>query len=222
MKYRLCLALIAMALWLPVTCPADVAGDADHDAGTLPRSGTNEERAGRLPGATPVAVTLTDLALADARAILSEDNTCSDFFGGARKAVTVLDALAERIKFKELPDNRLGISMTGGDSIFVSQRTGYEYRLFEQVIINTNGPFYRSGDRGTPMPLCGSFWPNTREARVLMLLHELGHLIKREGGKWLLPDDGNDYRRSLSNTRLVESRCLAQIKGLKDVYGGEK
>jgi hypothetical protein len=222
MKYRLCLALILMAFWLPAACPADEAGDAEQSAGTAQGGGTKEESAANLRPGTPVPVTITDLALADARGILSEDNSCSAFFGGARKAVTVLDALAERINLKGLPDRRLGISMTGGDGLFVSQRTGYQYRLFKQVIINTNGPFYQSGDRAAPMPLCGSFGPNTREARVLMLLHELGHLVKREGGKWLLPDDGNNYQRSLNNTRLVESKCLSQIKGLKDVYGGEK
>ncbi|HEX8136074.1 MAG TPA: hypothetical protein VF544_00645 [Pyrinomonadaceae bacterium] len=222
MKYRLCLALILMAFWLPVTCPADEAGDAENSAGTAQGSEAKQESAARLRPGMPVAVTLTDLAFADARGILSEDNSCSAFFGGASKAVTVLDALAERINLKGLPDRRLGISMTGGDGLFVSQRTGYQYRLFKQVIINTNGPFYRSGVGPVPPPPCGSFGPNTREARVLMLLHELGHLIKRADGKWLLPDDGGNYQRSLSNTRVVESKCLSQIKGLTDVYGGEK
>jgi hypothetical protein len=220
MKYQLGLALIVMTVWLPLPCLADEpADDADHSAGTAQGSSANEESPARLRPATPEPVTFTDLAFADARGILSEDNACSGFFGGAKKAVTVLDALVERIKLKGMPDRRLGISMTGGDGLFVSALSGYQYRLFKQMIINTNGPFYQSGNRAAPIPLCGSFAPNTREARVLMLLHELGHLVKRAGGEWLLPDDGNNYQRSLSNTRLVESKCLSQIKALQASEG---
>jgi hypothetical protein len=215
MKYQLGLALIAMVIWLPLPCLGEEPIDADRSAGTAQGSGANEESPSRLRPVTPEPVTLTDLAFADARDILSEENSCSSFFGGAKKSLTVLDALVERIKLKGLPDRRLGISMTGGDGLFVSQRSGYQYRLFKQVIINTNGPFYQSGNRAAPIPLCGSFAPNTREARVLMLLHELGHLVKSGGGKWLLPDDGDNYQRSLGNTRLVESKCLSQIKALQ-------
>lgn len=215
MRYQFGLALIAVFMLMPLPCSADETGSADNSADTAQGSRTSEEKTGRLRPATTVPVTLADVAFADAREILSAENSCSAFFGGARKAITVLDALAERIKLKGLADGRLGISMVGDDGLFVSHRSGYQYRLFKQVIINTNGPFYKSGNRGAPIPLCGSFAPNTREARVLMLLHELGHLIRRAGGGWLLPDDGNDYRRSLNNTRLVESKCLLQIKALR-------
>jgi hypothetical protein len=55
----------------------------------------------------------------------------------------------------------------------------------------------------------------TRPARALILLHELGHLIRGEDGKWLLPDDGNDDRQSRANTQRVQAVCRAQLATLK-------
>jgi hypothetical protein len=212
MRYRLGLVLVTMALLIPLPCTAD----EPIGSGTAQGSSTSgEQSASLLRPSKPVPVTLTDVALADVRAILSEDNSCSGFFGGAKNVLAVLDAVVERIKLKELPDRRLGIRMTGDEGFFVSSRSGYQYRLFKQIIINTNGPFYNSSNSIARVPQCGSFAPNTREARVLMLLHELGHLIKGADGQWLLADDGHNYQRSLTNTKLVESRCLAQIKALQ-------
>jgi hypothetical protein len=64
------------------------------------------------------------------------------------------------------------------------------------------------------VPKVGSFQPNTREARALILLHELGHLLKGASGGWLLADDGNDVRASERNTALVEKKCGTQIRSL--------
>ena len=37
------------------------------------------------------------------------------------------------------------------------------------------------------VPGVGAFQPNTREARTLILLHELAHLIRGKDGRWLIP-----------------------------------
>jgi hypothetical protein len=209
MRYTRGLAFITTALLLmPLTTLAD-----GPDATRLSSTG---ESADSMRPASVKPVTLADTALGDAREILSEDNTCSSFFGGASEVVAVLDELAGRIQVGKLPDRFVGIRMSGGETTFISHLTGYEYRLFKKVIINTSGPFYSSGNVFSPMPRCGSFWPNTREARVLMLLHELGHMIKGANGKWLLPDDGVSDQLSKNNTRTVESRCMAQIRALQD------
>jgi hypothetical protein len=60
----------------------------------------------------------------------------------------------------------------------------------------------------------GSFPPNSREARILMLLHELGHLMRGTDEKWLLPDDGNNMGDSMRNTRKIESVCGNEIRSL--------
>jgi hypothetical protein len=197
-----------MALLMPLTIMADGSNAARGERAV--------ESASAMRGASAMPLTLADTALADVREILSRENSCSSFFGGSSEVVAVLDGLAGRIRLMRLPDRFIGIRMSGGETTFISYLTGYEYRLFKQVTINTAGPFYNSGNAFSPMPRCGSFWPNTREARALMLLHELGHMIKGANGKWLLPDDGNSDQLSKSNTRLVESRCMAQIKALQD------
>ncbi|HEX8140969.1 MAG TPA: hypothetical protein VF553_00115 [Pyrinomonadaceae bacterium] len=212
MRHGLGLVLIMLALLTPLTI---MAGGLNRS----PASGTDESAAVPLSPVSPKPLMLADAALADAREILSADNSCSRFFGGTAEVMDVLDGLSGRIRLQRLPDRLVGIRMTGGEATFISHLTGYEYRLFREVIINTNGPFYSSGNAFSPMPRCGSFWPNTREARVLMLLHELGHMIKGANGKWLLPDDGGNDRKSLSNTRIIEAKCLPQIKALESPEG---
>ena len=50
---------------------------------------------------------------------------------------------------------------------------------------------------------------------MLMLLHELAHLIAGPDGRWLIPDDGNNQELSRKNTLLVEARCRDQIKEIR-------
>ena len=203
--------MMTTALLMPLT----IMADGSDGSKAAPESGAGETASSMRP-ASIRPPTLADTALADAREILSRDNSCSSFFGGASEVVAVLDGLATRIQMRRLPDRFVGIRMTGSETTFQSHRTGYRYRLFEKVIINTGGPFYNSGNAFFPMPRCGSFWPNTREARVLMLLHELGHMVKGANGKWLLPGDGGRDQTSKSNTRTIEARCMEQIKALQD------
>jgi len=82
-------------------------------------------------------------------------------------------------------------------------------------VLNTNGPFYRKrlSQAEPTMPRIGTFEPNTREIRVLIFLHELGHVIKGEDGKWLLPDDGKSDDLSRQNSQKIEDVCGEQIKG---------
>lgn len=214
MRYPLGLAFITMTLLMPLTIMAD-----GSDGSSAARESMPGENASAMRPASVKPLTLADTALADVREILSRDNSCSSFFGGASEVVAVLDGLAGRIQLRRLPDRFVGIRMSGVEATYVSRLTGYEYRLFREVTINTAGPFYSSGNAFFPMPRFGSFWPNTREARALMLLHELGHMIKGANGKWLLPDDGRSDQVSKSNTRLVESKCMAQIKALQDGDG---
>jgi hypothetical protein len=61
----------------------------------------------------------------------------------------------------------------------------------------------------------GRFPAASRPARALMLLHELGHLIRGSEG-WLLQPDGGDAVLSDRNTRTVESRCKEQLLALRE------
>lgn len=96
--------------------------------------------------------------------------------------------------------------MSGETTSVTNAQTKKEYRLFEHVSINGNGPFYRKQFSLMEPPIhgIGSFEANTKEARVLMFLHELGHLIKGEDGNWLLPDDGRSVEISWNNSKKIE------------------
>lgn len=151
----------------------------------------------------------------DTLSILNGSNECSEFFGGPSKSVVVFDDLMARVN-KEMFPSSIGIQMSGPITNVSSMTTKTKYRLFDKVSINYNGPFYRhrTSDSQPSINGVGTFPPNTREVRVLMLLHELGHVVEADG-KWLLPDDGRDVELSRSNTRKVEDVCGGQIRSLR-------
>ena len=110
----------------------------------------------------------------------------------------------------------VGMRMSGSITSVVNARTKTAYRLFDKVSINANGPFYRrtSSKFEPTIPRIGRFRPDSREIRVLMLLHELGHLMKGAEGNWLLPDDGNDAELSRANSQKIDEVCGDQIREL--------
>ena len=165
----------------------------------------------------PARPSLIDRAYADAYAILSENNSCSGFFGGPRLATVVLNGLRPRLKTTVLSSN-VGIVMYGPIINGTDARTGLRYRLFKTAQVNLRGPFFHSASNLTQtfFRSIGGYAANTRKARVLMLLHELGHLAPAGGGGgWLLPDDGGDPVRVSANTDTVMGMCAAQIDSLE-------
>lgn len=151
-------------------------------------------------------------AYLDAFTILSADNSCSRFFGGALGATLVLNKLGDQLQTTLLDDPAVGIRMRGQVTTYRDMPTGVSYRLFDKAMINTQGPFYPN--RRVNALTVGSFWQNSREARTLMLLHELAHLIKGADGSWLIPDDAGDAHLSQRNTATIEAACRAQIRAL--------
>lgn len=151
----------------------------------------------------------------DALSILMTSNSCSDFFGGSSTSLEVFNNFMRRLKREHYPVS-IGMRMSGSITSVLNAKTKTAYRLFDKVSINANGPFYRSTvSRSEPtIPRIGRFLPNSREVRVLMLLHELGHLIKGAEGNWLLPDDGNDAEASRANSKKVDDVCGDQIREL--------
>jgi hypothetical protein len=157
-----------------------------------------------------------DRAYLDAHELLNHDGTCRQFYGGSA-AMYVLDELTIRLQARSLRDPRIGLRMSGPFTSFGDSEKGISYRLFEKAEINYGGPFYKAlSFRDEPrIPRIGSFGPNTREARVLILLHELAHLILGPNRKWLIPNDGDNPWLSHENTEMIESRCGEQIRGLQ-------
>ena len=154
-----------------------------------------------------------DRAYLDAFAVLGQQNTCSQFFGGGA-AQDVLEELVIELREERMNEATIGIRMSGPFTSFAKAGEGISYRLFARAQLNTEGPFCKAKVfTAEPfVPNVGSFQPNTREVRVLILLHELAHLIQSRNGTWLIPDDGGNPQLSSRNTSTVESRCGVQIR----------
>ncbi|HEX7332307.1 MAG TPA: hypothetical protein VF290_12465 [Pyrinomonadaceae bacterium] len=155
-------------------------------------------------------------AYADVFKILSQENPCSNFYRGPRAATTVLNDFVLLVKAQPML-RQVTFQMAGTPRLLRDHATGASYRLFERTLVNTNGSFYQRRVelmREYPSDI-GSFTPGSRQARALILLHELGHLIQNENGDWLIPDDGHNGPQSKANTLRVEQACRAQLETLR-------
>jgi hypothetical protein len=167
-----------------------------------------------LPLANPRSLTAVEQAYLDSFSILRYDNSCSQFFGGSF-AIAALNRLTEQLRPTRL-DRRVGMRMKGEITIVTSALNGFTFRLFDKAEVNLDGPFYQGNTfpgRGR-VPRIGPFEPNTREARVTTVLHELGHLVRSPDGRWVLPNDGSSWVDSEENTRRVIHVCGEQIRAL--------
>jgi hypothetical protein len=173
-----------------------------------------------LPVPTPLNVSALEptymRAYLDTFRILKDDNTCSRFFGGSSTAVEVLNRLTGQLKRKPLEKSTIAIRMSGDYILVQNHKTGVTYRLFDEATINSRGPLSGIPLGGSLNTSIGRFPTSTREAKALMLLHELGHLMRDSKGEWLLPNDGKDLKLSVRNTEIVEEHCLKQLLGLAE------
>ena len=167
-----------------------------------------------LPLVDPLKPTQLEQAYLDSFSILKSENSCSAFFGGSQ-SIVALNQFIRQIRQSRF-DQRVGLRMTGETTTITSAATHFTFRLFEKVEVNKDGPFYRrnTSSANGQIPQIGPFDPNTREARVTSILHELGHLIQKPGGQWVLPNDGNDPGLSRENTQRVLGVCGEQIRSL--------
>ena len=168
----------------------------------------------------PVTLVKTDWSLkqayADVFKILSYENGCSSFYGGPRAATIVLNDFVVLVKAQSM-HRQVIFQMVGTPRLFRNSVTGASYRLFDKAVVNTDGSFYQRRVelmREYPSDI-GDFAPGTRQARALILLHELGHLIQDENGDWLIPDDGHNGPQSKANTLRVQQACRVELEKLR-------
>ena len=155
-------------------------------------------------------------AYSDVFKILSDQNPCSSFYGGPRAATTVLNDFVVLVQSQPM-QREVTFQMVGTPRLLRDPATGASYRLFDRTLVNTNGSFYQRRVelmREYPSDI-GDFAPGSRQARVLILLHELGHLIQNENGDWLIPDDGHNGPQSTANTLRVQQACRVQLETLR-------
>lgn len=159
----------------------------------------------------------------DTLSILKSSNDCSEFFGGSDASVEIFNRLMGQLSKGHFAAP-IGMRMSGEVTTVFNHRTKAQYRLFNKVAINSRGPFYkkRLSISEPSVTRIGSFEPNTQEARMLIFLHELGHLVKGPNGRWLLPNDGNDEHLSRINTVKVEEVCGDEIKSVTRGEAGLK
>ena len=222
-----CVPLLIFAVAAFGGAPASAAGGC---CGPLEAPGTKvfdevrpeaggEPPAGASPRPTPLDHEAEGLAVGqtytDVFRVLKDDNPCSRFFGGPRVAVRVFNALARQLRRKTLGAGDVGLVMSGSYTLYQDARGGASYRLFDEAAVNSNGPFFVVPPPSGARFQVGRFPATSRAGKALMLLHELGHLIRGPNG-WLLPNDGGDAALSDRNTRTVESRCLGQLLALRD------
>lgn len=152
---------------------------------------------------------------ADVFRILKTDNRCSRYFGGPHAAVTVFNQFTLRLRKRSLGAGAVAIAMYGDYTNYRDTVSGASYRLFDEAAVNTQGPFTaRVPQPATARLRIGRFPVETRQAKALILLHELGHLIRGKDGKWLLPEDGGDAELSERNTGTVQGQCLGELLAL--------
>jgi len=210
---RFCsLSLVLLFISLEVT---SVAQEYNHMGSA--DTATNGSANGATSPPPPVVLpkdSLMKTAYHDALSILSVDNRCSGFFGGPAIATTVLDDFIGHVQYGYLPV-ATSFEMKGEGTDVRDLNSGAHYRRFARMTVNYRGAFYKDRNFSAERtPRVGSFSPNTRSARALILLHELGHLINRNGN-WLIPDDGSDSWRSAENSRLIEQTCREQLRWLQ-------
>jgi hypothetical protein len=178
-------------------------------------------KASESPPSAPSPLIFQDKILGaayyDTVSILRSNNSCSDFFGGPA-SVVIFNELVSKIRKGVLPAE-IGMRMSGTTTSIHDAHTKKSYRIFDKVSLNSRGSFYhrKAGIGEATVPRIGTFEPNTKEARVLMLLHELGHLMKGSDGRWLLPNDGKDEGLSRANSYKVEDVCNDQLRSLGKV-----
>jgi hypothetical protein len=207
-------SVISLLLLQSVQVQAQQTNEDSEPAAVEERAGASEAQPRRL------AFKKRDYdltrAYSDVFKILSDENTCSSFYGGTRVATTVLNGFAPLVKQDTLI-REVSFQMIGRPRLIRDEATGRFYRFFDRTMVNRNGSFYqRRTDPSHKFPAdIGGFAPGSRQGRALILLHELGHLIQDENGAWLLPDDGHNGIKSKANTLRVQEACRTQLQALR-------
>lgn len=220
---RVALAFVVATLWLALASATEAT--AAHDEVFETEGEVEAERASviaparPLPVPTPLDLKATPVVDAesynDVVGILSTENPCSRFFGGPVGAVEAFNEFARSLRKGPLKGKTTILQMSGSYTNFENNRTGAIYRIFDKATVNSNGPFLlRVAMPHTTHLRIGRFPVHTRQARALVLLHELGHLMPGEGGGWLLQNDGDNPLLSDRNTQRVESVCLKELLAL--------
>jgi hypothetical protein len=174
---------------------------------------------------------LTQVALDDARDILSTNTRCARFLCGvdangteayepvAEKALERFSELLRHGNLEPLRQKEFTlIEQSGVATLYRLALTGQPaFRTLPNVIVNRYSPFFhaKSTFTGTKFSDIGPFRPATRGARVLAVLHEIAHLVFKKSGtplQPLIPNDGASPNQSRQNTETVAAACRSELQ----------
>jgi len=99
--------------------------------------------------------------------------------------------------------------MSGQQTINVDSNGQTRYRTYANIVVNTTGPFFIAANRRD----IGDYRAYTDEARMLMILHELAHMVMGANGQYPIRDDNPDTTpgQSAANTEIVQGHCKTEI-----------
>jgi hypothetical protein len=131
--------------------------------------------------------------------ILSGANDCAQFFGGAvGNAAEIFGQVQIRLASGMPP-------LTGAAT---TQGTFANSTIF----LNTSGAFFQAvtaggqGVQAGAFPRVGSFFANSPQARMSILLHEFAHNVNA------VPSDKGNPAQSAKNTKTIEENCGEAIR----------
>ncbi len=163
-------------------------------------------------------------AVNDTDSILGRNNDCSKFFNelsqsGRESVDAALRKLDKGLVMGIIdpgsnPNKTIGIQMS-------KPVYGPDFRFFKEVTVNQNGAFFDPFNKvrfGNGFPGFSGYLPDTNKVRVLMILHELAHMVLDKKGEALIPDDGgNQYSgKSKKNTDKILKYCKTEIDKVVD------
>jgi len=172
----------------------------------------------------PPAPGLLEEAFTSVGLILEDGGRCSKFFCGSAGERPNADELAlatirSIAKIGPYPGrSAVGIAQLPPIRISVpSMNSSYQIRIATTMLVNEKGPFFRGTDPQTlrPFPDIGGYRTGTREARIVMILHEMAHVIRANpsGAPLLIPDDNEDDGAGVSrdNSNVIRRECGGEI-----------
>jgi RHS repeat-associated protein len=155
--------------------------------------------------------------------IFSVSNDCTTFFCGAGSvgwnvAQEALTELATRLRPGRAGSADVGIQLNPPWVDYI--KGSMHYRVPKDGVVNDVGAFLATFNmlaRRRNYPI-GGYQPNTTRARVLMLLHEVAHLLYDPAAPSnpLIPDDNQTTNsgQSVRNTETVKRACKTEIEKL--------
>src|SRR5438046_6690849 len=87
-----------------------------------------------------IRLTRLDRAYLDVRTLLSQQGSCSEFFGRG-PAQDVLEELVIKLREERLSDSSIGIRMSGPFTLFENSEKGFSYRLFDIYVLKKDVQF---------------------------------------------------------------------------------